>query len=232
MSSESCRTLRETDLSTWFKSLFHFIHESSYITAQCHTSHIRNVECSTFDTQVTQLSRIYEGFQVELSQFDLFHAHAVLLPWTAEMTTWVPSDYGMPIYKLDGQHDHVVSHPVAKGPCPDDDGGMCLLFHAKEYPQYDSLNFPYQLGYFQKGSNVHAEDASFNGRNILWYRGELYIMDMSPGGLLHGQLLQPDLEPLRTLQESALGLPLFDITYLPHWEQPYITLREGITKHQ
>lgn len=51
----------------------------------------------------------------------------------------------------------------------------------------------------------------------------LHVLDVSPGGLLHHLLLWPGLEPLRTIQESDLGLRVCDLTYLPAWQQLYIT---------
>ena len=52
----------------------------------------------------------------------------------------------------------------------------------------------------------------------------LHVLDVSPGGLLHHSLLWPGLEPLRTIQESDLGLRVCDLTYLPAWRQLYVTM--------
>ncbi|GMG99738.1 hypothetical protein Nepgr_001578 [Nepenthes gracilis] len=72
-------------------------------------------------------------------------------------------------------------------------GRLGILFHAKEYPAYDKEDFPYNMGYCQKGSNV-AYDDSMNLRNILWLAplpsnssntwlapGVLVVLDAHPG---------------------------------------------------
>ncbi len=44
-------------------------------------------------------------------------------------------------------------------------------------------------------------------------QGSIYIVDASPGSLFYHHLLHSGQEPLRTIYETDLGLPLFDVTY-------------------
>ena len=108
-------------------------------------------------------------------------------------------------------------------------GPLGLLLHAKEYPALCKERFPYDLGYCQVGSDVYFSQDSFDRRNILVLGGNIYELDVGEGSLLHHQMLWPGQEPLRTVMEEDLGVPLCDLTYLPGvWgDEVLVTLRGG-----
>ena len=81
----------------------------------------------------------------------------------------------------------------------------------------------------QVGSKVDFEGTSFDRRNILMLWGSLYELNVGEESILHHQLLWPGQEPLRTVMEEDLGIPICDLTYLPgEWgDQVLVTLRIG-----
>jgi hypothetical protein len=129
---------------------------------------------------------VTEEGEAELSQFDLFHCHLV----AAESSR----------------------------------GTRCLalLFHTREYPA--SVPWAPPLGYCQKGSTLEWCAARSARRNYLYVvraskkrprymHGALAQLDCSPGTVLHGSLLLPDLAAAHTLLESDFGRVLCDVNY-------------------
>ncbi|CAM8960073.1 unnamed protein product [Rhodiola kirilowii] len=105
-------------------------------------------------------------------------------------------------------------------------GRLGILFHAKEYPQYDKELFPYNMGYCQKGSNL-AYDDSMNLRNILWlaplpsdtYKswlapGVLVVLDSRPGGIIYTDIIPDYVRIARTIYEDDFGEVTLDVNYL------------------
>ncbi|XWS42378.1 hypothetical protein CRYUN_Cryun16bG0009500 [Craigia yunnanensis] len=101
-----------------------------------------------------------------------------------------------------------------------------ILFHAKEYPEYDKEVFPCYMGYCQKGSNVTYDD-SMNLRNILWLAplpsnfsqgwmapGVLLVLDARPGGIIYRDLIPEYVKFARTIYEDDLGDVVVDVNYL------------------
>ncbi|KAJ0977724.1 hypothetical protein J5N97_013198 [Dioscorea zingiberensis] len=107
-----------------------------------------------------------------------------------------------------------------------DSGRLGILFHAKEYPAYEKKDFPYNLGYCQRGSNV-AYDNSINLRNILWLAplpskvtkaweapGVLVILDAHPDGIIYKNLVPGYVDLVRTIYEDTFGDHVVDVNYL------------------
>ncbi|XP_010269526.1 PREDICTED: uncharacterized protein LOC104606154 isoform X1 [Nelumbo nucifera] len=107
-----------------------------------------------------------------------------------------------------------------------DTGRLGILFHAKEYPAYDTEVFPYNMGYCQIGSNV-AYDDSINLRNILWLAplpsnstkawlapGVLVVLDASPRGVIYKDLIPEYVKFVRTIYEDDFGEVAVDVNYL------------------
>ncbi|XP_077218962.1 T-box protein [Tasmannia lanceolata] len=107
----------------------------------------------------------------------------------------------------------------------DDSGRLGILFHAKEYPAYDAKNFPYNMGYCQKGSSLRYDD-SINLRNILWLAplpsnvtkawlapGVLVVLDAHPEGIIYKDLISEYVDYVRTIYEDDFGEVPVDINY-------------------
>lgn len=107
-----------------------------------------------------------------------------------------------------------------------DSGRLGILFHAKEYPAYDKEDFPCNLGYCQRGSNV-AYDNTMNLRNILWLAplpskvtkaweapGVLVTLDARPEGIIYEKLVPYYVDIFRTIYEDDLGDHVVDVNYL------------------
>ncbi|KAJ3683728.1 hypothetical protein LUZ60_013955 [Juncus effusus] len=105
-------------------------------------------------------------------------------------------------------------------------GRLGILFHAREYPAYDKVDFPYNLGYCQSGSNV-AYDESMNLRNILWLAplpsnvtkawlspGVLVVLDARPDGIIYQNLIPDYVDFVRTIYEDDFGEVVADVNYL------------------
>ncbi|XP_071725526.1 uncharacterized protein [Rutidosis leptorrhynchoides] len=101
-----------------------------------------------------------------------------------------------------------------------------ILFHAKEYPAYDTKVFPYNMGYCQKGSNVTYDD-SMNLRNILWLApmpsnstsdwsapGVLLVLDARPDGIIYRDVIPAYVNYARTIYEEYFGDNVVDVNYL------------------
>eukprot|EP00955_Chlamydomonas_euryale_P116744 366436-Chlamydomonas_euryale.AAC.29 len=69
----------------------------------------------------------------------------------------------------------------------------------------------------QEGSPVRGGCGRLDHRNLVWLGGRLYCLDAGEGGVLHEQLVWPQLSELRTIQEADLGLPLADVAFLSGW---------------
>ncbi|GFR45224.1 hypothetical protein Agub_g6621, partial [Astrephomene gubernaculifera] len=80
-------------------------------------------------------------------------------------------------------------------------GGVGLLFHACEYPRFDELHFPYRLGHCQEGSKLSVTHGQLAQRNLLWYQGQLVLLDVTPGFVLR-HLLWEETSELCTLYEE------------------------------
>nr|XP_025603692.1 uncharacterized protein LOC112695540 isoform X2 [Arachis hypogaea] len=105
-------------------------------------------------------------------------------------------------------------------------GFSLMRFHAREYPAYDKRDFPYNLGYCQRGSNVTYGD-SMNMRNILWLAplpgnspkswaapGVLVVLDARPDGIIYRDLIPDYVKFARTIYEDDLGEVAVDVNYL------------------
>lgn len=88
----------------------------------------------------------------------------------------------------------------------DDRGRLGLLFHAKEFPVL-CKEFPYNLGYCQRGSTMQNDSTGLDWRNFLWYQGHLAALDLSAGSRLLQCLVPEWLEPLRTTYEVLIPKP-------------------------
>ncbi|KAK7284375.1 hypothetical protein RJT34_19120 [Clitoria ternatea] len=107
-----------------------------------------------------------------------------------------------------------------------DSGRLGILFHAKEYPEYDKQVFPYNMGFCQRGSNVTYDD-SMNLRNILWLAplpgdskdswvapGVLVVLDARADGIIYRDLIPDYVKYARTIYEDDLGDVAVDVNYL------------------
>lgn len=105
-------------------------------------------------------------------------------------------------------------------------GRLGILFHAKEYPEYNKEIFPYNTGYCQKGSNV-VYDESMNLRNILWLAplpsnttkawlapGVLVALDAHPNGIIYKEMVPWYVDYVRTIYEDDFGDVAVDVNYL------------------
>ncbi|CAN6206444.1 unnamed protein product [Urochloa humidicola] len=104
-------------------------------------------------------------------------------------------------------------------------GRLGILFHAKEYPEFDKELFPYSLGYCQAGSNVPYDD-SMNLRNILWLAplpsketkawiapGTLVVLDAHPDGIIYQEMIRDYVQIVRTVYEDDFGEIAVDVNY-------------------
>lgn len=113
-----------------------------------------------------------------------------------------------------------------------DSGRLGILFHAKEYPEYDKEVFPYNMGFCQRGSKVKYDD-SMNLRNILWLAplphnptkswaapGVLVVLDARPDGIIYKDLIPDYVHFARTIYEDDLGDVAVDVNYLYVGSEP------------
>jgi len=126
------------------------------------------------------------GPPIELSRFDLFHAHLVV-----------------------GQGPGAGPSSSVKG----EEEALFLIFHAREYPKYCEDNFPINLGFCQVGSNLEVDmHQDMNHRNFLFISrireegGSLWLVDL--GGHEHPENV---VYGLGTIDESSFGTPLATI---------------------
>eukprot|EP00775_Hariotina_reticulata_P006337 gene6337-6572_t len=89
-----------------------------------------------------------------------------------------------------------------------------ILFHAAEYPAFDQQHFPVHLGYCQANSTLRFSQGSMDLRNILWWRGQLAVVDVSSSSPFSKLLLHEGTQPLRTLYEEDFGHPIADLLLL------------------
>lgn len=80
--------------------------------------------------------------QPGLNRFDLFHAHLFAV----------------------ARRNHT------GGKIGGEDGGLGLLFHAREYPALDTNVWPHNLGFCQRGSRLHFDARQMDLRNIVYYQ--------------------------------------------------------------
>ncbi|KAF7805091.1 ATP-dependent Clp protease proteolytic subunit-related protein 3, chloroplastic [Senna tora] len=113
-----------------------------------------------------------------------------------------------------------------------DSGRLGILFHAKEYPEYDEEVFPYNMGFCQTGSKLKYDD-SMNLRNILWLAplphnstksweapGVLVVLDARPDGIIYRDLIPDYVSIARTIYEDDLGVVAVDVNYLNLGSEP------------
>ncbi|KAK4273434.1 hypothetical protein QN277_021838 [Acacia crassicarpa] len=113
-----------------------------------------------------------------------------------------------------------------------DSGRLGILFHAKEYPEYDNEVFPYNMGFCQQGSKVKYDD-SMNLRNILWLAplphnsakswvapGVLVVLDARPDGIIYRDLIPDYVNFARTIYEDDLGDVAVDVNCLNVGPEP------------
>ncbi|EFJ22025.1 hypothetical protein SELMODRAFT_106158, partial [Selaginella moellendorffii] len=108
-------------------------------------------------------------------------------------------------------------------------GRLGILFHCREYPEYDKNSFALNLGYCQTGSFI-PYDSSMNLRNIIWLApmpsctshncstkwlapGALFILDAKPGGVVFKELVSEWVDVVRTIYESDFGRTVIDVNY-------------------
>eukprot|EP00879_Flechtneria_rotunda_P005673 GHRR01005972.1.p1 GENE.GHRR01005972.1~~GHRR01005972.1.p1 ORF type:complete len:456 (+),score=150.16 GHRR01005972.1:145-1512(+) len=89
-----------------------------------------------------------------------------------------------------------------------------VLFHAAEYPAYDNDSFPFMLGRCQANSTLRFQQRSMDLRNILWWQGQLAVLDVGERSPLHDLLLHEGTRPLRTVYEEDFGQPVADLLLL------------------
>eukprot|EP00884_Botryococcus_braunii_P006283 jgi/Botrbrau1/15656/Bobra.4_1s0040.1 len=92
------------------------------------------------------------------------------------------------------------------------EGRLGLLFHSAEYPR-QSPAFPVHLGFCQQGSSLAYSEEAMNWRNLLYYAGGLWSLDLSPEGPLYSTLLMDGLQDFRTLLEDDFGDSVCDVHY-------------------
>eukprot|EP00249_Psilotum_nudum_P017567 c26391_g1_i1 orf=80-1279(+) len=108
-------------------------------------------------------------------------------------------------------------------------GRLGILFHAREYPEFDKERFPINLGYCQIGSQLPYDD-NMNLRNILWlapmpdcsnYKcsdkwlapGALFVLDAFPSGIVYKSLVSEDVDIVRTIYGDEFGTIVIDVNY-------------------
>lgn len=93
-----------------------------------------------------------------------------------------------------------------------------VLFHASEYPAYQPSSFPINLGHCQARSSCRYSARAMDLRNIIWWQGQLAVLDVGEASPLHDSLLHQGTQPLRTVYEEDFGTPLAELLLLrqPH----------------
>ncbi|EFJ07895.1 hypothetical protein SELMODRAFT_429386 [Selaginella moellendorffii] len=72
-------------------------------------------------------------------------------------------------------------------------GRLGILFHCREYPEYDKNSFALNLGYCQTGA--------------------LFILDANPGGVVFKELVSEWVDVVRTIYKSDFGRTVIDVNY-------------------
>lgn len=95
-----------------------------------------------------------------------------------------------------------------------------LLFHAREYPMYDPVAFPYSLGYCQTNSTLQLSCAGDMGlRNVVWLLGNPALVLLDSTARL----------PLGTVYESELGKPVGDVFFFDGaYGRPMESVNRGV----
>ncbi|KAF6259508.1 hypothetical protein COO60DRAFT_1700794 [Scenedesmus sp. NREL 46B-D3] len=80
------------------------------------------------------------------------------------------------------------------------------------------MSFPIMLGHCQAGSSCRYNPRAMDLRNILWWQGQLAVLDVGEASSLHALLLHEGTRPLRTVYEEDFGQPLAELLLLrqPH----------------
>ncbi|GMH42665.1 hypothetical protein BSKO_10584 [Bryopsis sp. KO-2023] len=97
---------------------------------------------------------------------------------------------------------------------------MGLIFHAREYPAFDKVSFPYILGYCQQDSTMPYAPLEMDFRNFVWFKGELAALDTGEDTVLGKEILYPGTELFRTVFEDELGDAIADLFYFDSLECP------------
>ena len=136
---------------------------------------------------------------VELSRWDLFHAH---LFWAAAAA---PANA-----RKHGRHPPSRASSSSSSPSP---GHFGLLFHCFEYPARSPGAFDLDLGHCQAGSPLAWTAQAGDWRNVVMVGGRLASLGCEPGGALGAGLLWPALAGVRTVVEADLGWAGLDVTW-------------------
>jgi len=98
--------------------------------------------------------------------------------------------------------------------------GLGLLLHKAEYPARCEITFAIDLGFCQRGSTLTYDDAQSRFRNIVVLLPEhgsarAFALDAA-APVVSALIPEYARAPLYTLDESALGVPLADVFFLPN----------------
>jgi hypothetical protein len=89
-------------------------------------------------------------------------------------------------------------------------GQFGLLWHAREYPVRNQCLFPHDLGYCQKGSNLHLQtDSDMLRRNVLWVAGTREMHLLNPVPLVN----EEHMRGVWTVDETMFGRRIADVFY-------------------
>lgn len=154
------------------------------------------------------------GVRTAFSPFDLHHGHVFLSHGSGNQARAVRrgrlvGPAGEPLGACSAA-DRGDSASFRR-PAPSRRGTLGVLFHAAEYPAYDPVSFPYDLGYCQRGSDVRdASPAALATRSVVWC-GRALVLDARA----LPALFDPLLRPLGTALEEDFGTPIADVYFLP-----------------
>eukprot|EP00878_Enallax_costatus_P037386 GHUV01042225.1.p1 GENE.GHUV01042225.1~~GHUV01042225.1.p1 ORF type:complete len:255 (+),score=76.54 GHUV01042225.1:332-1096(+) len=146
----------------------------------------------------------------QLDRFDLFHGH-IFTAWNCSSNHAVQGTNSTQRRQLRVQVNQSDTAAQYQQSCSSQVG---ILFHAAEYPAYDDAVFPINLGHCQVNSSCKYNQRSMDLRNILWWQGQLAVLDVGVHSPLHDLLLHEGTEPLRTLYEEDFGKPVADLLLL------------------
>lgn len=111
-------------------------------------------------------------------------------------------------------HGHLVSTKDSIG----------IVFHAMEYPAFDEVKFPINLGYCQRNSDLKYEPSLMVKRNFLWMadtEGEARMFDINVVEAKRRHLIPHLDEVVYTLDEDILGIVIADVYFLPQFDRTY-----------
>eukprot|EP00890_Picochlorum_soloecismus_P003623 jgi/Picsp_1/4261/NSC_01770-R1_hypothetical protein CHLNCDRAFT_134769 [Chlorella variabilis] len=122
---------------------------------------------------------------------------------------------GIPVPQLsrgDLHHAHVVYNPEIDS--------IVFLFHAMEYPEFCSEEFPVNLGFCQSESNVPYDESRMAWRNFIWVHDTILCLNCSSNSPLSHYIIMDGLKDFATVLESDLGTLLFDVYLMPEELMP------------